>query len=110
MPDGYGQDPIITSMGVSSYRVFAATIQKPRNGLDTRTVELGEFTSSAYYLLGWFLGDLGKHYRDESKRIMDIDIQLTRKHHRDLGSRRVRGSLHKGFWDWLQKKARQALE
>ena len=84
MPDLYGRDPILTPMRVRSYKVFAATILKLRNGLATRTVESGELTTSAYYLLGWFLGDFGKHYRDESKLIMDIDIQLTRKHPENL--------------------------
>jgi hypothetical protein len=84
MPDLYGKDPVCTPMRVSSCKVFAATILKLRNGLATRTVESGELTTSAYYLLGWFLGDLGKHYRNESKLIMDIDIQLTRKHPENL--------------------------
>jgi hypothetical protein len=77
MPDLHGRDPIRTPMRVTSYKVFAATILKLRNGPATRTVASGELTTSAYYLLGWFLGDLGKHYRDESKLTMDIEIQLT---------------------------------
>ena len=47
-------------------------------------VESRESTASACYLLGWFLGDIGKHYRNETKPTMDIDIQLTRKHPESL--------------------------
>ena len=46
--------------------------------------ESKEFINSACYLLGWFVGDLGKHYRNEFNMIVDIDIQLTRKHPENL--------------------------
>ena len=83
--DGYGESAILPPRRLSSFDEFADTILKLRNVLVARQpVESREFIASACYLLGWFLGDLGKHYRNETKPTMDIDIQLTRKHPENL--------------------------
>jgi hypothetical protein len=76
---------ILLSRRVSSYYEFANVILHLKNASAVRqTMDSKGVIASACYLLGWFLGDLGKHYRNESKMIMDVDIQLTRKHRENL--------------------------
>jgi len=76
---------ILLSRRVSSYYEFADVILHLKNTSAVRqTMDSTGIIASACYLLGWFLGDLGKHYRNESKMIMDVDIQLTRKHRENL--------------------------
>ena len=73
------------SRRVSSYCEFADVILHLKNTSAVRqTTNSKGVIASTCYLLGWFLGDLGKHYRNESKMIMDVDIQLTRKQRENL--------------------------
>ena len=70
---------------VGSYHEFTDSILQLGNTVVAlQPTESKEFINSACYLLGWFVGDLGKHYRNEFNMIVDIDIQLTRKHPENL--------------------------
>ena len=70
---------------VTSYRDFVETVLKSgKTSVTGGVTKPGRLVGSAFYLLGWFLGDLGKHYRNELRMVMDIDIQLTRKHPENL--------------------------
>src|SRR2546430_13274833 len=79
------ESTILTPRRVDSFDQFADANLKLGNALVARQpVGSRESTASACYLLGWFLGDIGKHYRNEAKPTMDIDIELTRKHPENL--------------------------
>ena len=57
---------ILLSRRVSSYYEFADVILDLKNTSAVRqTMDSTGIIASACYLLGWFLGDLGKHYRNE---------------------------------------------
>lgn len=66
---------------VGSHRDFTETILSLANDtFEGESSNSKRIICSAYYFLGWFLGDLGKHYRNVPKRAMDIDLQLTQRH------------------------------
>lgn len=44
------------------------------------TIERDRFIELMYYLLGWFLGDLGKRFGPEHFMTADVDIGLSRRH------------------------------
>ena len=77
--------PATPTLGiVRSYDEFVDNIRKLADVPAGNKADLKVLMTSTCYLLGWFLGDLGKHYRKEPKKVIDVDIQLTRNHPENL--------------------------
>lgn len=84
--DGRRKAKLGMPLRLSSSRNFDQTVLRARSVLTGAALSKEPllFLDWMYYLLGWFVGDLGKHFENESQMTASVDIHLSRVHPENL--------------------------
>ncbi len=89
---------------LSSYRTFDRTLLRARSIItgEAPSCALTPFLNRMYYLLGWFLGDLGKQFGPRRLMTASLNLTLSKRHseNKELGDF--------VFFDCIQKLGIQA--
>jgi hypothetical protein len=76
------KSPLPLPIRLKSYRDFDKAVLRARQiytGIDT-DVDRRRFLNLMYYLLGWFLGDLGKQFGNRELMTAGLNLTLTKRH------------------------------
>ncbi len=76
------KSPLPLPTRLKSYRDFDKAVLRARQiytGIDT-DVDRRRFLNMMYYLLGWFLGDLGKQFGNRQLMTAGLNLTLTKRH------------------------------
>ncbi len=84
--DGRRKAKIKVPSRIPSPQAFDEIMLRARSALTgiSHSYKAPSFLDRMYYLLGWVLGDLGKHFYDESKLTVSLDIHLSKRHPENL--------------------------
>lgn len=78
--------PLTLPEHVLSHEDFAKTVLAARRilGGTNEEIDSDRFVNRMYYLLAWFVGDLGKHFGPERLMTASVDLGLTKRHPENL--------------------------
>jgi len=80
----FKQNALSLPSRVLTHGDFAKSVLAVRQLLIGENNDSRDFIGQTYYLLGWFVGDLGKHFGPERLMTASVDLELTRRHPENL--------------------------